>query len=112
MGRPYLGEFEEIVLIWVGIQHEEAYGLSIANAIQEEMERSVTLSSVHTALYRLEEKGYVRSELGGATGQRGGRRKRIFIITNAGREALQQSREMRLQLWSKIAKKHFPSWEI
>ncbi len=112
MKRSHLGEFEEIVLIWVGIQHEAAYGLSITNAIQEEMNRSVTLSSVHTALYRLEEKGYVKSELGGASTKRGGRRKRIFIITNAGREALESSREMRMRLWSKIAKNHFPKWEL
>ena len=57
MKRASLGEFEEVVLLWVTIQNEAAYGQSIAKAIAEEMTRLVTLSSVHTALYRLEEKG-------------------------------------------------------
>lgn len=112
MKRYYLGEFEEIVLMWVSIQHEEAYGLSIANAIEKEMQRSVTLSSVHTALYRLEEKGFVKSSFGEASSRRGGRRKRIFIITNAGKEVLIQNRQMRNHLWAKMPKNLFPGWEM
>ena len=99
MKRYQLGEFEEIVLLWVSIQNDEAYGLSIAEAIKEKMNRSVTLSSVHTALYRLEEKGFVKSGLGGASAKRGGRRKRIFSVTNTGKEALLAAREARTKLW-------------
>ena len=112
MKRQQLGEFEEIVLLWVSIQNEEAYGLSITNAIKSEMNRSVTLSSVHTALYRLEEKGYVESALGGASAKRGGRRKRFFSITNTGKEALWEARQMRDKLWSKVPKNLFPGWEM
>jgi len=97
--RYRLGEFEEIILLWVSIQNEEAYGLSIAEAIREKMNRSVTLSSVHTALYRLEEKGFVKSGLGGASAKRGGRRKRIFSITNSGKDTLLNAREARERLW-------------
>ncbi|MEM1124278.1 MAG: helix-turn-helix transcriptional regulator [Bacteroidota bacterium] len=99
MKRYNLGEFEEIVLLWVSIQNEEAYGLSITEAIRDKMNRSVTLSSVHTALYRLEEKGFVQSGLGGASSKRGGRRKRIFSVTNAGKEALLAARAARTNLW-------------
>ncbi|MEQ9263759.1 MAG: helix-turn-helix transcriptional regulator [Balneolaceae bacterium] len=99
-----LGEFEEIVLLLVAVQFKEAYGLSITKAIEEELERSVTLSSVHTALYRLEEKGFVKSEIGGATSERGGRRKRLFTITATGLKALEASREVRNQLWNMIPK--------
>ena len=99
MKRYQLGEFEEIVLLWVSIQNEEAYGLSIAEAIKEKMKRSVTLSSVHTALYRLEDKGFVKSGLGGASAKRGGRRKRIFSVTNTGKEALLAARDARTKLW-------------
>ncbi len=97
-----LGEFEEIVLLLVAVQHNEAYGLSIATAIEEQLERNVTLSSVHTALYRLEEKGYVKSEVGGSSKERGGRRKRIFKITQAGKSMLEISRESRNKLWGMI----------
>ena len=99
MKRYQLGEFEEIVLLWVSIQNEEAYGLSITEAIKEKMNRSVTLSSVHTALYRLEEKGFVKSGVGGASSKRGGRRKRIFAVTNTGKDALMAARDARDKLW-------------
>jgi DNA-binding PadR family transcriptional regulator len=94
-----LGEFEEIVLLIVAAQHNEAYGMSITKTIEEELKRSVTLSSVHTSLYRLEEKGYVKSNIGGASEIRGGRRKRLFTITAAGKEALQKSMRVRQKLW-------------
>ncbi len=97
-----LGEFEEIVLLLVAAQHDQAYGLSITNAIERDLRRSVTLSSVHTALYRLEEKGYVKSMMGDPTAERGGRRKRIFVISEAGKKAVLAARSARLQLWESI----------
>lgn len=100
--RHFLGEFEETVLLVVATQQGQAYGLSITNVIEDELGRSVNMSSVHTALYRLEEKGYVKSDLGGASEKRGGRRKRIFEITSAGKSALLEAKEHRQYLWSKI----------
>ncbi len=97
-----IGEFEEIVLLLVAAQHDQAYGLSVCNSIENDLRRKVTLSSVHTALYRLEEKGLVESKIGGATSERGGRRKRFFVITNLGKSALIQSRDARAQLWSMV----------
>ncbi|MFY0686202.1 MAG: helix-turn-helix transcriptional regulator [Cyclobacteriaceae bacterium] len=102
--KQSLGEFEEIVLLLVAAQHEQAYGLSITKVIKDELGRAVTMSSVHTALYRLEEKGFVQSNVGGATAERGGRRKRIFTITSAGKSALLRAKEARTQLWSMIPK--------
>jgi DNA-binding MarR family transcriptional regulator len=57
---------------------------------------------VHIALYRLEEKGYVTSEMGGATLTRGGRRKRLFGVTTAGREMLAEIQQVRNQFWNAI----------
>ncbi len=102
-----LGEFEEVVLLLVAVHHNDAYGLSIANSIEEKLSRSVTLSSVHTALYRLEEKGFLESEVGGATRERGGRSKRIFKITSLGKQALESSRASRNMLWDMIPKISF-----
>ncbi len=102
--RFNLGEFEEIVLLVVAAQNDEAYGLSVTTAIEEELKRPVTMSSVHTALYRLEEKELVKSEIGGTTKTRGGRRKRIFMITSAGKEALLDAKNARNHLWSLIPK--------
>lgn len=100
--RYTLGEFEETVLLVVAAQDGEAYGLSITKVIEEELGRSVNMSSVHTALYRLQEKGYVKSDMGNPSDRRGGRRKRLFVITSTGKSALLEAKEHRQYLWSKI----------
>lgn len=110
--RLHLGEFEEIVLLLVAVHHDEAYGLSITNSIEDKLNRRVTLSSVHTALYRLEEKGFLKSEIGGSSTARGGRRKRLFKITNLGKDALEASRESRNMLWNMIPKITFEGLKL
>jgi DNA-binding PadR family transcriptional regulator len=102
MKGTYLGEFEEIVLLAVCVLGEDAYGVSITDEINSQTSRSVHLSGVHTALYRLEEKGLVGSSLGGATQSRGGRRKRLFRATALGKQALQEARQLRNQFWNRI----------
>ena len=109
MKGTYLGEFEELVLLITGILYDNAYGVSVAGAIENQTGRPVSLSAVHTALYRLEEKGYVKSALGGATKERGGRRKRIYMITTAGKSALNEVRLMRNRLWEMIPQKPITS---
>lgn len=75
MGKDYLGEFEELILTMVGALGDDAYGAAIADEIESKLKRGVNLSAVHVTLYRLEDKGYIKSSLGGATKERGGRRK-------------------------------------
>ena len=72
----------------------------IAGELRSRTSRPISLSSVHIALYRLEEKGFVRSELGGATSARGGRRKRLFTITALGQSTLAEIRQVRNDLWN------------
>jgi len=102
MKKEYLGEFEELVLTMVGILQEDAYGNSIVTEIKDRLGRDSNLSAVHVTLYRLEDKGYVKSSMGGATNARGGRRKRIFTITNAGLAMLRSMKEARVDLWKLI----------
>ena len=103
MGRPYLGEFEELVLLSVAVLEGSAYGVTIAEELKQRTQnRLISLSGVHIALYRLEEKGFVRSELGGATAERGGRRKRLFNITALGKRTLAEMRQIRNELWDAI----------
>lgn len=99
MGKKYLGEFEELMLTMVAILGEEAYGNAIVEAVKAQLDRKVNLSAVHITLYRLEDKGLVKSEMGGATASRGGRRKRYFQITNAGKSQLYDLQEQRMKLW-------------
>jgi PadR family transcriptional regulator, regulatory protein PadR len=107
MGKEYLGEFEELVLTMVGILQEEAYGNAIVNEINERVGRQVNLSAVHVTLYRLEDKGYLKSAMGGATSARGGRRKRIFKVTNAGLAMLRALKESRMDMWKLIPQLKF-----
>ncbi len=100
MKGTHLGEFEELVLLIVGILNGDAYGISILTEIEEKTGRKVTVSTIHTALYRLEEKEYVTSQVGGASKARGGRSKRLYEITSAGRQALELSRDVRENLWN------------
>lgn len=102
MRRTYLGEFEEIVLLMVAVLDGEAYGVTISQEIEHAMGRLVTFGTVHNTLIRLEEKGFVRSELGGATTQRGGRRKRLLRITALGSRAIQEIQQVRAALWKQI----------
>ncbi|MEM6320137.1 MAG: PadR family transcriptional regulator [Bacteroidota bacterium] len=97
--KKKLGEFEELILTVVAILREEAYGNAIVSTIKKELNREVNLSAVHITLYRLEDKGLVTSHYGGATATRGGRRKRFFQISNAGRNYIDEMQAQRMKLW-------------
>jgi DNA-binding PadR family transcriptional regulator len=99
MKGTYLGEFEEVVLLTVGILQEEAYGNAVKEEIIERTNRNINLSAIHSALYRLEGKGFLESTMGEATQQRGGKRKKIFRVTSYGQRALISSKELREGLW-------------
>jgi PadR family transcriptional regulator, regulatory protein PadR len=104
MKGTYLGEFEEIVLLAAGILHGEAYGVSIKNEIENQTGRSIAISAVHTALHRLEEKGYLESTFGEASEVRGGKRKRLFTLTPYGVQSLKAAQELRTQMWALLPK--------
>ncbi len=87
MRRTILGELEELVLLVVAGSTEDAYGIPVCEQLQAETGRSFTVSTVHTTLYRLKEKGFLSSQVGGATAERGGRRKRLFAPSRRTRLA-------------------------
>lgn len=108
MKGTYLGEFEELVLLTVGILYDDAYGLAIVDELEKQTGRSTMISVVHKSLVRLEEKGYLKSRMGGATETRGGREKRLYTLTAAGTRVVNQSREIRNNMWKQIPK---VAWE-
>lgn len=97
-----LGEFEELVLLTVAALVNEAYSVGICDDLEKRTGRSVKLGVVHAVLNRLEEKGLVKSKLGEATNVRGGKRKRYYSITSAGKAGILKAKEVRDQLWSII----------
>lgn len=107
MKGTYIGELEELVLLTVGILYKKAYGIAVMDEIETQTGRSLNISAVHAVLKRLEEKGLVKSSLGDPTNERGGRRKRIFLLTAAGKKTLEQTNEMRNQLFNQINKLGF-----
>ncbi len=102
MAKEFLGEFEELILTLVAALEDDAYGAAIADEIEKKLKREITLSAVHVTLYRLEDKGFIKSRLGGATNERGGRRKRIFTVTSAGLAMLKAMLESRMTLWNMV----------
>lgn len=104
MKGTYLGEFEELVLLAAGILQEGAYGVSITKEIESQTGRLANIGAVHTALHRLEEKGFLKSKFGEASEVRGGKRKRIFSLTVQGIKALRNAQELRNHMWSLLPK--------
>lgn len=105
MKRTSIGEFEEIVLLITALLEEDAYGVTITQEIEKQTGRTVGFNTVHTTLQRLEEKGLISSKMGGATAERGGRRKRYFRITALGSRTLRELKELREKLWKVLPTK-------
>jgi PadR family transcriptional regulator, regulatory protein PadR len=102
MKGSYLGEFQEIVLLAVLVLENEAYGVSVQEEIFRRIGRRISRGALHTALTRLEEKGYLRSRMGGATEERGGRQKRLYNLTNLGEQALNDAELSRQSFYRSI----------
>lgn len=108
MNRHQLGEFEEIVMLTVGILYKEAYGVAIIDEMEQRLNRKVSIGALQTVLRRLESKGYLKSEFGEATNVRGGKRKRYFNLTTLGSRVLRETQEQRKQLFKAIPRVAFP----
>ena len=100
--KETLGEFEELTMLMIALLKGDAYGLSICDEMKAQAGRSATIGAVHATLNRLEEKGLVESYLGDPTKERGGRRKRLFTLTAYGKKSLQQSRDIKVNIWTQI----------
>lgn len=102
-----LGEFEELVLLTVAAQHDVAYGVSIHEFLSEETKKKINISAIHVALKRLEKKGFVDSRFGGITDERGGRRKKFYIVTALGKKVLDASHDLRTSIYRRIPSLQF-----
>jgi PadR family transcriptional regulator PadR len=104
MKKYQLGEFEEVVILTIAVLYKEAYGVSIKKEIESRLSRNVSIGALHTALGRLEDKGYIKSYEGEAMEERAGRPKKYFQITALGRKAMEYTKDTRNQLWQAIPK--------
>lgn len=104
MKKFQLGEFEEVVMLTVGILYKDAYGVSIKKEIEARLSRNVSVGALQTALKRLEQKGYLKSHEGEVTQERAGRPKRYFMITALGKRAMEYTKTTRDEMWGAIPK--------
>src|SRR6202040_342172 len=100
MKKPsnYIGEFEEFVLLAILNQGDNAYGVTIRQALEEATDRSITVGSLYTTLSRLEEKGLVQSWVGEPTAERGGRAKKHYRVNGAAQSLLREVQAARRKL--------------
>ena len=102
MKGTHLGEFEELVLLVIAILNEDAYVLKLQLELKEQVSRSVSMGALHSTLTRLEKKGFLASVMAKGTTKRGGRRKRIYQVTIAGKETIREIKELRTNLWEQV----------
>ena len=112
MKGTFLGEFEEIVLLGTCVLGDESYANKIRKEVEAHAQRSFNLSAIHSALYRMEKKGFLSSKLSDASQKRGGKRKRIFKPTHAGLKALKQIKATRESLWTSIPENVFSALSL
>lgn len=96
----YLGEFEHMILLAVLRLGEDAYGMSIRDELEVQARREVTRSAAYITLERLAKKGYLATRMGDPSPERGGRAKRYYELTGAGKEALRESGKALMNLWA------------
>jgi PadR family transcriptional regulator PadR len=98
----HISDFELISMLVLLRLGDGAYGVPIAREIEEQTKREVKLGSVYATLERLEEKGFVVSELGEPTPERGGRAKRYFRVTKQGMREVRETRQILIRLWQGV----------
>ncbi len=98
--KVYLGEFEELVLLTIATLGDDAYGVAIKDSIEDRCHRSISIGALHSTITRLEEKNFLKSWVGGATAERGGRSKRFYELTRNGKVALTEAKSLRDELWA------------
>jgi PadR family transcriptional regulator, regulatory protein PadR len=99
-----LGEFDEAVLSMVAGLHGKAYGVSILESLKATPAKKPRISTIHLALKRLEDKGFVKSYFGAITANRGGRRKKLYIITAFGKRVLEEQYELSTNHYQQVPK--------
>jgi PadR family transcriptional regulator len=85
-----LGEFEYLLLTATARLGDRAYGATIRQEIEDVTNRRCSIGALYTTIDRLEKKGLLKTWMGEATPQRGGRPKRMVSVTRPGMEAARE----------------------
>jgi PadR family transcriptional regulator PadR len=79
-----LGEFEYLLITAAARLGDEAYGAAIREEVQTTTRRACSIGALYTTIERLEAKGLIKTWMGDATPQRGGRSRRMVRVTPKG----------------------------
>jgi DNA-binding PadR family transcriptional regulator len=79
-----LGEFEYLLITAAAGLGDNAYGAAIREEIAATTGRKCSIGALYTTIERLETKGLLKTWMGDATPQRGGRAKRMVRVTSKG----------------------------
>lgn len=102
MANAPLGTLELTVLLAVARLGDDAYGLAVRRDISARTRHDYSVGAVYTTLQRLEEKGLVASHTTDPLPVRGGRSRRQFTVTGAGRRALREARRVATSVWAGV----------
>ena len=108
MKRKSLGELEELILLAIGAIQSTVYAQSIQDEMLSHAKRRIDITAIHAVLRRLETKGFIDSELGGISIDRGGRSKRFVKLTVEGRTLLDETILIRMEFYKRLLKNSQP----
>lgn len=98
----FLSRAEEIVLLAIWHLQDNAYGVTIRNRIKEATGKEWSIGAIYAPLHRLQNKKYVYTIEGEPVAERGGRRKVFYVVTEAGKRAMAESKQMHESLWRDV----------
>lgn len=101
-----IGGLEEVILLLL-LNNEKIHGVEIAEQYEEALKKTISLPAIHVVLKRMEKKGWVKSEFGQPSAERGGKRKRLYWATSVGYNIIKEAQERKTALWSGVVKPQF-----
>ncbi len=101
-----IGGLEEVILL-ILLNNEKIHGVEIAEQYEEALNKTISLPAIHVVLKRMEKKGWVKSEFGQPSSERGGKRKRLYWATSVGYQVTKEAQEKKSTLWNGAVKPHF-----
>jgi DNA-binding PadR family transcriptional regulator len=108
MASNTLGTLELAVVLAVVRLGDDAYGLAVRGDVSGRLRHDYSVGAVYTTLHRLAEKGLLTSSLSEPLSVRGGRARRHFTITAAGRRALVQAERLASSVWGEFGAAFLP----
>ncbi|MCP4728295.1 MAG: PadR family transcriptional regulator [bacterium] len=98
----YLTLNEEVLLLTIWRLREEAYGVTIRDEYTRATQKNIVMGTMYNSLDYLVKKGFVITEKGEPTAERGGRSKIYYRVTKTGLEALKKAKELHDSVWETI----------